>query len=323
MNTLTLHYRSLLKEELQTVQALMLETLHVFPQDVAEILSLIINSGGKRLRPALVLLSAALHGADIQQAVPVAAAVELLHTATLIHDDLIDNALVRRGAQTLNARWTPAATVLAGDVAFAWAAKFATRGQNIHVMRRFSETLATICQGELNQMFKGRGVVPTEADYYDRIFAKTASLFALTTEVGAILAGASSEVIRQAWHFGKLMGEAFQIVDDILDFMSDEATLGKPIASDLRQGLITLPVLYYCRAYPDDDCLKTILERRADDAVIRTVVDDLRQSDAADQAMAQADARIAEALAILANYPDTPHREAMEEIANFAIQRRY
>ena len=323
MKTHVFHYRSLLKEELQTVQALMLETLHVFPQDVAEVLSFIISNGGKRLRPAMVLLSATLHGADIQKAVPVAAAVELLHTATLVHDDLIDNALIRRGAQTLNARWTPATTVLAGDVAFAWAAKFATQGENIRLMRRFSETLATICQGELNQMFKGRGNIPTEIDYYERIFAKTASLFALTTEVGAILANASGEVVHQAWRFGKLLGEAFQIVDDILDFTSDEATLGKPIASDLRQGLITLPVLYYCKAHPDDDCLQVILERRADDAAIHAIVNDLLRSDAADQAMAQADARIVDALAILAKYPDTPHRGAMEEIARFAIQRCY
>ncbi len=323
MKAHTLYYRTLLEKELQAVQALMLETLETFPPPIAHLVAQIVNNGGKRLRPALVLLSAYLHGADLQKALPLAAAVELLHTATLVHDDLIDNAEQRRGTKTLNAHLSPATTVLAGDIVFAWAAQLAARGQSLPLMARFSETLATICQGELKQMLEGRGNIPTQADYYARIFAKTASLFALTTETGAILAGHNQERIQQAWHFGKLLGEAFQIVDDVLDFMGDEATLGKPVGGDLRQGLITLPVLYYLSHHPADQHVQAILDRTAGEDTLQAFVHDLQHSNAAEQAMAEAETRIGEAVTLLDAHPPTPYRQAAEEIARFSIQRRF
>ena len=302
---------------------MMIETHPPIPVDVSTAISSIINGGGKRLRPALVLLSSYMCGADLEKAVPVAAAVEMLHTATLIHDDLIDDATMRRGVQTLNASWTAVATVLAGDMAFAWAAKLATRGQDLRLMARFSETLETICGGELTQMFNGRRTIPTVESYYERIFAKTASLFALTTEAGPLLAGYPHAETRRLRHFGGLLGEAFQIVDDVLDFMSTEEMLGKPVGGDLRQGLITLPVLYYLEQHPGDPRIQTVLDRTEDEAVVQSLVADLRRSDAADRAMVKAEAHITEALSILDPYPDTAYRRAMREIAEFAVHRRY
>ena len=316
-------YTQLLNTELRAVHTTMLDALVNVPPIVATAIGSLINGGGKRLRPALALLSAHLFGADIERAIPVAAAVEMLHTATLIHDDLIDNALIRRGTETLNANWTPAATVLAGDVAFAWSAKMATRSANLELVQTFSETLEIICNGELNQMFSGRGSVPTELAYYDRIFAKTASLFALATRTGPILAQRPDEEAQRMAHFGRRLGEAFQIVDDVLDFMSDEATLGKPVGGDLRQGLATLPVLYYARQHPDDARLPAALARTADEATIQALIADLRRSDAAELAMQTATAHVDEAQRMLAGYPPTPYRQALEEIAAFTVQRRY
>jgi len=325
-----LQYTTMLRDELSDVHTTMLEVQRHLPNPVASALAAIINGRGKRLRPALVLLSAHMFNVDTKNAIAVAAAVEMLHTATLIHDDLIDNALVRRGKQTLNANWSAAATVLTGDVAFAWAAELATRSQTLKLVERFSKTLAIICKGELNQMFDNRAQLPTEADYYDRIFAKTASLFALAAECGPLLAHRAETDVLNLATFGKLLGEAFQIVDDVLDFVGDEATLGKPVGGDLRQGIITLPVLHYFRRHPDDVRIDAILtnryahnERMGSESAFQSLLADLRRSDAAEWAMQQAETRSAAAQALLDVYPDTPYRRAMQEIAAFAVQRQY
>jgi len=328
-----LQYALLLQDELPAVHATMLEVQRRLPNPVAPALAALINGGGKRLRPALVLLSAHLFDVTTTTAITVAAAVEMLHTATLIHDDLIDNALVRRGKQTLNAQWNAAATVLAGDVAFAWAAELATRSQCLKLVKHFSETLAIICSGELNQMFANRTQLPTEADYYNRIFSKTASLFVLAAESGPLLAQRDEADAQRLGMFGQLLGEAFQIVDDVLDFMGDEAALGKPVGGDLRQGIITLPVLYYFGSHPNDARIRTVLARAGhvrghnnhmrNESAIQALITDLRQSNAAEWAMQQAETRITEAQALLDVYPDTPYRRAMQEIAAFAVQRQY
>lgn len=333
MKSKGLTYTTMLRDEMPAVHATMLEVQQRLPDPVAPALAAIINGGGKRLRPALVLLSAHMFDVATTTAVTVAAAVEMLHTATLIHDDLIDNALVRRGKQTLNAQWSAAATVLAGDVGFAWAAELATRSQNVRLVERFSETLAIICSGELNQMFANRAQLPTEADYYRRIFSKTASLFVLAAESGPLLAQQDEADVQRLGTFGRLLGEAFQIVDDVLDFMGDEATLGKPVGGDLRQGIITLPMLHYFECHPDDLRLKTVLARAGNvrghneharnEQTIQALITDLRRSDAAEWAMQQAEKRAAEASALLDTYPDTPYRRAMQEIAAFAVQRQY
>ncbi len=333
MKSEELLYTTMLRDELPAVRATMLEVQQRLPDPVAPALAAIINGGGKQLRPALALLSARMFDADVENAVPVAAAVEMLHTATLIHDDLIDNALMRRGKQTLNAQWSAAATVLAGDVAFAWAAELATRSQCLRLIKHFSETLAIICSGELNQMFTTRAQLPTEADYYRRIFSKTASLFALAAESGPLLMQRDEADVQRLRMFGKLVGEAFQIVDDVLDFMGDEVTLGKPVGGDLRQGIITLPVLYYFRRHPDDVRLHAVLARAEhvrghnnymrNESTIQALIADLRQSDAAEWAMQQAETHAAEASALLDIFPDTTYRQAMQEITAFAVQRQY
>lgn len=320
-----LRYRTLLRDQLDAVQARMLGAQRRIPRAVAENLVHLVNGGGKRLRPALVLLSAHVCGATAARALPVAAAVEMLHTATLIHDDLIDEAETRRGVRTLNATWPPSATVLVGDVAFAWAARMATEGGSTQLTQHFAETLETICQGELNQMFRDQRGIPTEQDYYDRIYAKTASLFALSAEAGALLAKGSAVEgeARRFRRFGRLVGEAFQIVDDVLDLTGDPEILGKPVGSDLRQGLITLPVLGYHHQHPDDARIQAVLDAGADEVTVQALIDDIRRSDAGEWAMARARARVNEARALLAPYPDTPYRQALDEIAAFAVGRRF
>ena len=161
----------------------------------------LLSSGGKRIRPAVALLTGGMLGADPDRLITLAAAIELLHTATLVHDDLIDGSLLRRGNPTLNAHWTPAATVLTGDFIFARAAKLAAETDSVEVMRLFSETLSTIVNGEITQMFGGRNSVRRE-DYFKRIYAKTASMFELATAAAAVLSPLYDEVINAVQKYG-------------------------------------------------------------------------------------------------------------------------
>src|SRR3972149_2242986 len=229
--------------------------------DLKKALDHLLSSGGKRIRPAVALLAGGMLGADPERTISLAAAAEMLHTATLVHDDLIDGALLRRGIATLNAQWSPAATVLTGDFVFAQAAKLAAETNSIPVMRLFAETLAIIVSGELTQMFTSRGVVSKE-DYYKRIYAKTASMFELAAAASAMLSPVTDKVVTKMRRFGYQIGMAFQIVDDVLDFTGEQTTMGKPVASDLRQGLITLPALYFLELYPEDEEMAAIFEGR-------------------------------------------------------------
>jgi geranylgeranyl pyrophosphate synthase len=318
-----MQYQKLLQTELQEVKNLMLRAINRIPAEINQVIGKIVNRGGKQLRPSLVLLSSYLHNAPHKKTLYAAAAVEMLHTATLIHDDLIDNASLRRGSRTLNATHSPAATVLGGDITFAMAAKFAALSDNVLLVNKFALTLETICQGELNQMIKGHNSIPTVTDYFNRIEAKTASLFALCTESGAVLAGCSASDIENARLFGHHLGLAFQIADDVLDFMGSENRLGKPVGGDLKQGLITLPVLHFYEQRSDDPRIQAVLHNNITSRDLKALVLDLRNSDAADWAMAQATKLIDDSLQLLSKYPETPYRSAMEEIARFAVHRRY
>ncbi|OQX62518.1 MAG: hypothetical protein B5M51_05940 [Anaerolinea sp. 4484_236] len=218
----------------------------------------LLAAGGKRVRPTLVLLVGNMLGADSERLITLAAAIEMLHTATLVHDDLIDGSLMRRGNDTLNAKWTPAATILTGDFVFARAANLAAQTGSLTVMEEFAETLAIIVSGELTQMFDSRGLASRE-NYYQRIYAKTASLFELSTSGAAIISPVEPKTVETARVFGHQLGMAFQIVDDILDFTGEQAAIGKPVGSDLLQGLITLPALYYIETHPDDEQVRALL----------------------------------------------------------------
>ena len=288
---------------------------------LAEAFLALLGSGGKRLRPALAL---AAYGFFVQpasdKATAVAAAIETLHTATLVHDDLIDNALVRRGSTTLNAIWNKGATVLAGDYLFARAAGFAAETENVRVVQLFAETLRINVEGELRQLFSSRQWRQPKDAYYPRIFAKTASLFASATRSGAILGGATSEQEQALYDYGHYFGMAFQIIDDILDYAGEEARLGKPVGGDLRQGIMTLPFFYYLHAQPDPASVIARLEGGAEG--VGEVIAAVRASEAIGQARAEARAFAVQAKTALASLPDSPFREALRELTDSTLERR-
>lgn len=261
-------------------------------------------------------------GAPEEKLITLGASVELLHTATLVHDDLIDGALLRRGMPTLNARWSPAATVLTGDFLFARAAKLAAEIDHLPLMKLFAETLATIVNGELTQMFSARGVIDRD-NYYQRIFAKTASLFEMASLAATMVATEDEEMRASMKIFGYEVGMAFQIVDDILDFTGEESAVGKPIGSDLLNGLVTLPAIYFAEANPKDEDILSLPEGGWKDTErVQRLVDNIRRSTAIRQSMEEARQAIDRALKSLNYAPVSPEREALEELAKFIVDRK-
>jgi geranylgeranyl pyrophosphate synthase len=260
-------------------------------------------------------------GAPEDKLVRLGAAVELLHTATLVHDDLIDGSLLRRGMPTLNARWSPAATVLTGDFLFARAAKLAAETDHLGLMNAFAETLATIVNGELNQMFSSRGVINRE-NYYQRIYAKTASLFEMTATAAAMISPVGDATVKAMRAFGYETGIAFQIVDDVLDFTGEQMTVGKPIGSDLLSGLVTLPAIYYAEAHPDDEDVKSLADGGwANHERMTRLVESIRQTDSVKKAMAEAHQHVERALRMLEGFDPSPECEALENLAKFIVDR--
>jgi geranylgeranyl pyrophosphate synthase len=281
----------------------------------------LLSSGGKRIRVIVTLLTGKMLGADEDKLITLAAAIESLHTATLVHDDLIDGAMIRRGIPTLNAQWSPAATVLTGDFIFSKAAKLAADTGSVEVMKVFAETLATIVNGEITQLFSDRWVASRE-DYYRRIYAKTASLFETSTTAAAILSNADRHVTAAVKSFGYEIGMAFQIIDDILDFTSEQTTMGKPVASDLRQGIITLPVLYYLENHPNDADMKNILDSNfCDENCLGRLLTSIRESGAINLSHEEARQSVQRGLDILMKLPETDERKALEELAAYIVDR--
>ncbi|MCF6277410.1 MAG: polyprenyl synthetase family protein [Anaerolineales bacterium] len=289
--------------------------------DLRAALENLLAAGGKRVRPTLVLLTGNMLGADPERLITLAAAIEMLHTATLVHDDLIDGSLMRRGNSTLNANWTPAATVLTGDFVFARAAKLAAETGSLTVMEEFAETLAIMVNGELTQMFDSRGLADRK-NYDARIYAKTGSLFELSTHGAAIISPVDAETVANVRIFGRELGTAFQIVDDILDFTGEQATVGKPVGSDLLQGLITLPALFYIEENPTDENVKALLSGNYHNSKkMAALVESIRNSNAIQQALLEAKGYATRALNALNGQPQGTERKALEGLANYVISR--
>lgn len=320
MNAVT--FLSPVTEEIKLVEERMRIQADEAHPDLRAALEHLLAAGGKRIRPTLGLLVGNMLGAPLEKLVTLGAAVELLHTATLVHDDLIDGALLRRGMPTLNARWSPPATVLTGDFLFARAAKLAADTDHLPLMKLFSETLATIVNGELTQMFTSRGLVNRD-NYEKRIYAKTASLFEMTSRAAAMVSPASEETIETMRDFGYQIGVAFQIVDDILDFVGEQSAVGKPLGSDLLNGLVTLPAIYYAEANPDDtDVLSLPKGGWTNSENMTRLVNNIRASDAAKLAMREAEGHIERALSCLSHMDHSAERDALENLARYIVDRK-
>jgi geranylgeranyl pyrophosphate synthase len=314
---------SLVAEDMNFVEEKMRSGISDKHTDLQAVVDYLVGAGGKRLRPALTLMAANFYPVDKEKSYSLAASVELLHTATLVHDDLIDNSLFRRGMPTLNISWSPGATILTGDFLFARAAQLAAETDHVRIVNIFAQTLMTIVGGELSQLFNdGHGDVPSLAEYHQRIYAKTASLFAAGTETGGILCNAPEPQIRALRDYGYNLGMAFQIIDDILDFRGDEDHLGKPVANDLRQGIATLPVMLFSQRYSNHPTiLKAVRRESVSDDEILAVVGKIRASGAIEESLEEAVVFVRKAQAALEYLPDNVYRRAMHGLADYTVAR--
>lgn len=316
-----------LEAELDQVDELLREAASLnFPM-LNGLLKAVIAAGGKRLRPTLALLAARIPGKldqiDPLKLFQVAAAIEMLHTASLVHDDTIDEALLRRGAATLNSSLSGGTVILVGDYLFAQSAILITRPGNPRAVQIFAECLATICDGELTQIFATHRWNQSREEYYKRIYSKTAVLFATACELGAIMGGADEELISKMRRFGHMLGMGFQIIDDIIDFQPSEIT-GKATGGDLRQGIVTLPTMYYFdKAEPQESqFVKDLVERRdASDEEIKQAVTLIRDSGAFDAAFAEAKDFIVRAKELLDDLIPSETRSRLLQIADYALAR--
>lgn len=304
------------------VEDLLLSLCHVdFPQ-LQGLLEHIFQNRGKQLRPALTLLAGHFYRYNLDLLLPMAAAVELLHTATLVHDDTIDNALVRRGHPTVNSLWNGTTAVLLGDYLFATSANLVSTTGNVRVMRLFAQTLTTICSGELRQVFSSFQWSQSREEYYRRIERKTASLFSMATESGAVLSQASEEAVQALKGYGHQLGIAFQIVDDILDFTGDEEELGKPVGSDLLQGTITLPTLLLLERYPERNPVQRALQEEGREAYLQEAIEMIRNSSIISECYELAVGFGERAKVALGALPDGASKRALFHIAEYVLERK-
>ena len=290
-------------------------------QNLSEYLDHILKFGGKQVRPALTLLASRFHTHDTALSVFMASAIELLHIATLVHDDTIDKASVRRGRPTVSSVWGKDVAVLLGDYAFAKSATFACDTGSVRVVKLFSEAIMALSAGELREFVTLYDNQQNQAQYENRIRDKTASLFKTAAETGAILSGAPEEDIEALRTYGYNLGMAFQVVDDLLDFEGTEEVLGKPVGGDLAQGVMTLPSILMTERDPSDATIKAVFASPEDPEALRAAVQKIRACGAMEEAAAVAQAFSERACDALATLPDITAKASLLAIAEYVLRR--
>jgi geranylgeranyl pyrophosphate synthase len=313
--------------DLDRVGARVAQAAEVSYPVVADLLSDIVRAGGKRLRPLLLLLAGRAYDyeANLDRLITAAAGVELLHIASLVHDDTVDRAALRRGKPTLNSILSSGSVILIGDYLFAQSAMLAAATDSTRVVSVFASTLGDICDGQLMEIFDAQRLDQTREEYERRIYGKTASLFAGSAEMGAILGHAPESHIAALRRYGSDLGTAFQIVDDILDVTGDTGDLGKPAGNDLRQGTVTLPTIFYLAnrttTSPEWREIEAIVGGQAANGAVENAIRSIRASDAIDKAIAVAQEYADRAKTTAALVPDAETRDLLVELANFAVHR--
>lgn len=317
---------TMMRPDLDQVEARLEEAAQIDYPGVSELVLGLVQAGGKRLRPLILLLAGRAYEADLATLVTAGAGVELLHTASLVHDDTVDRAALRRGRPTLNSVLSSGAVILLGDFLFAQSAMLAAATNLPRVVTIFASTLADICDGQLREMFVAHRLDQEPGEYYERIFGKTASLFAGAAEMGAIIGNAPDIDVQALRQFGADVGMAFQIVDDVLDLREGEEQLGKPAGHDLTQGTVTLPTIIYANGLTESSSAMTRLQEvvsgeSTSPADVQRVVLAIRASGALDEAMAEAKRFIESAKIQTSSIPDRETREMLAEVADIVLQR--
>lgn len=289
---------------------------------LSDLLAHVYRSSGKRARPAIALLASSFHPHDELKSEIMATAIELLHIATLIHDDTVDESDFRRGRTTISSMYGKDIAVLVGDYIFASSATLVCDIGHIGVIRRFSETIMDLSSGELRERVSVYDPEQSLDDYYTRIYSKTASLFAVSGESAATISGAPQEQIEALRKYAYELGMAFQIVDDILDFEGAPEEIGKPVGSDLAHGIMTLPTFIALERSNGRNPVKAYFEDRENEALLAEAVEMIRQPEIIAEAYSEASRRCDVANEALGTLPESPSRDSLELLLDYVVRRR-
>jgi geranylgeranyl pyrophosphate synthase len=286
-----------------------------------------LGSPGKRLRTALTLLSGKMKTYRFDKLLPLSVAFEMVHLATLIHDDIVDNAKTRRGSPTVNALWGDNIAILLGDYYFAKTAGLIADINDNRIDHLFADTVATVCEGTIMEIMTAGRIDLTLESYYEKISHKTACLIAACCKGGAIVSQAADEEIALLYTYGLNLGIAFQIIDDVLDYTEDQATIGKPAGNDLRQGMVTLPLIYALQERPQNGhhqrvhgLLNGTLHKDED---ILSVVNWVSKGPGVARSFADARIYAGKARAALQRFPTSRNRDVLDELIDFVVARRH
>lgn len=311
----------LVREDLVRVEQKLSRAVEAEELLLRRLLSFVLPGSGKRLRPALALLCGRVAEYDPEPLISFSASLEMLHTATLVHDDIVDEARTRRGEPTLNVQVSNSIAVLVGDYMFAQSAAHVAETGHLQVIKDFARAAMALIGGQIDEAWSDGGIGLTKEQYLRRIGSKTASLFALAAEGGAKLSHATADLAAALGEYGYKLGLAFQIVDDILDVVGEERSLGKPVGSDIRQGTVTLPAILVRDQLPESIFREAFLGDGHRDESVEHLLGVIRTGGGVDRAYSEADRLAAEACACLDALPPGRTRDALLDLARFVVRR--
>ncbi|MPW31405.1 octaprenyl diphosphate synthase [Agarivorans sp. B2Z047] len=315
--------KKLSDQDMSAVNELIFKELESDVALINQISFYIVNSGGKRIRPLLAVLAARALGYQQDQHIKLAAIIEFIHTSTLLHDDVVDESELRRGKDTANARFGNAASVLVGDFLYSRSFQLMTQLQNLKVMDILADATNVIAEGEVLQLINCNDPDTDEARYFEVIYCKTAKLFEAATRLAAVIGEQSAEIELAMQDYGKYLGTAFQIMDDVLDYVADQAEMGKNVGDDLAEGKPTLPLIYAMeQAEPADKALisEAIKQGGSRDQLdeILAILDKTKALDFCRERAAEEAQKAIDALALIA---DSDYKQALMSLANIAADR--
>jgi octaprenyl-diphosphate synthase len=318
--------RALAADDLDAVNAQIISHMQSPVGLIPDVAGHLINAGGKRIRPVLTLIAARLFQYDGEDHIKLAAAVELIHGATLLHDDVVDGSALRRGEETAHVIWGNKESVLVGDFLFSRAFELMVAAQDLRVLRVLSRASGIIAQGEVLQLATQKNVETTFEQYLDVVDAKTAALFAAAAQSGALIAGCSAEQEDAMRSYGRNLGVAYQLIDDALDYAGFEANLGKTLGDDFREGKMTLPVIYaIARAKPEEKGFwrRTIKDGRQNPDDFETARQLMERDDAIADTIACARQFAATALSDLSKAPSNEYSAALADLVETSVSRAF
>jgi len=315
--------RTLLKSDIQQTDEVLIERLSSNVALINQMSSYIINAGGKRLRPLLLLVCARATGYEGNHHHLMAVVIELIHTATLLHDDIVDESSTRRGQDTANEVWGNAASVLVGDFLYSRAFEMMVEPDSMRIMKILSKVTNNIAEGEVLQLLNCQNAQLTEVEYYEVIERKTACLFQAASQIGAILSDADETQELALRDYGLHLGNAFQIIDDVLDYESDAKTMGKEVGDDLAEGKTTLPMIYALEnTSGKDHALLISAIENADNSNIDQIIEILSSVDAFDYTRKKAQEASDLAKKSLVTLPESDYKNALTLLCDLSLQRK-